>query len=30
MNEENYENGVRKVIYHDPEGNEISFGPSPD
>ena len=23
---ETYENGVRKVIYQDPEGNEIGFG----
>jgi len=23
---ETYENGVRKVIYRDPDGNEISFG----
>ncbi|MFI0479451.1 VOC family protein [Actinomadura sp. 9N215] len=23
---EGYDNGVSKVIYHDPEGNEISFG----
>ena len=30
VKEETYENGVRKVIYHDPEGNEIGFGPSPD
>lgn len=27
---ETYENGVRKVIYNDPEGNEIGFGQSPD
>ena len=30
VKEETYENGVRKVIYNDPEGNEIGFGPSPD
>jgi hypothetical protein len=23
---ETYENGVRKVIYRDPDGNEIGFG----
>ncbi len=23
---ETYANGVRKVIYHDPDGNEIGFG----
>lgn len=27
--QETYENGERKVIYHDPEGNEIGFGQSP-
>lgn len=26
---ETYENGVRKVIYLDPEGNEIGFGGAP-
>ena len=26
---ETYENGVRKVIYHDPDGNEIGFGGAP-
>lgn len=26
---ETYANGVRKVIYHDPEGNEIGFGGAP-
>jgi predicted enzyme related to lactoylglutathione lyase len=26
---ETYSNGVRKVIYHDPEGNEIGFGGAP-
>ncbi|MEU4606652.1 VOC family protein [Kribbella sp. NPDC023972] len=26
---ETYENGVRKVIYHDPDGNEIGFGGGP-
>lgn len=29
VKEETYDNGVRKVIFHDPEGNEIGFGPSP-
>src|SRR5688572_26100124 len=24
--QETYANGVRKVIYHDPDGNEIGFG----
>jgi hypothetical protein len=24
--EETYHNGVRKVIYHDPDGNEVGFG----
>ena len=28
--QETYDNGVRKVIYNDPEGNEIGFGQSPD
>ncbi len=23
---ETYDNGVTKVVYHDPDGNEISFG----
>ena len=27
--QETYENGVRKVIYRDPDGNEISFGGGP-
>ena len=27
--QETYENGVRKVIYRDPDGNEIGFGGSP-
>ena len=27
---ETYENGVRKVIYHDADGNEVGFGQSPD
>jgi catechol 2,3-dioxygenase-like lactoylglutathione lyase family enzyme len=27
--EETYENGVRKVIYRDPDGNEIGFGGAP-
>ncbi|GGS92835.1 hypothetical protein GCM10010156_58830 [Planobispora rosea] len=26
---ETYSNGVRKVIYRDPEGNEIGFGGAP-
>jgi hypothetical protein len=26
---ETYQNGVRKVIYHDPDGNEIGFGGAP-
>ena len=26
---ETYANGVRKVIYHDPNGNEIGFGQPP-
>lgn len=26
---ETYDNGVRKVTYRDPEGNEIGFGGSP-
>lgn len=26
---ETYANGVRHVTYHDPEGNEISFGGAP-
>lgn len=26
---ETYANGVRKVIYRDPEGNELGFGGSP-
>lgn len=26
---ETYSNGVRKIIYRDPEGNEISFGGAP-
>jgi catechol 2,3-dioxygenase-like lactoylglutathione lyase family enzyme len=30
VKQETYPNGVRKVIYNDPEGNEIGFGPSPD
>jgi catechol 2,3-dioxygenase-like lactoylglutathione lyase family enzyme len=24
--EETYDNGVRKVVYRDPEGNEVGFG----
>jgi catechol 2,3-dioxygenase-like lactoylglutathione lyase family enzyme len=30
---ETYENGVRKAVFHDPDGNEIGFGggpPDPD
>ncbi|OQR60926.1 glyoxalase [Streptomyces maremycinicus] len=26
---ETYSNGVRKVTYHDPDGNEIGFGGTP-
>ncbi|MGY1806480.1 VOC family protein [Blastococcus sp. SYSU D00669] len=26
---ETYDNGVRHVTYHDPDGNEISFGGAP-
>jgi catechol 2,3-dioxygenase-like lactoylglutathione lyase family enzyme len=26
---ETYSNGVRKVLYHDPDGNEIGFGGAP-
>jgi hypothetical protein len=26
---ETYENGVRKVIYRDPDGNEVRFGGAP-
>jgi len=26
---ETYENGVRKVTYHDPDGNEVGFGGGP-
>jgi hypothetical protein len=28
-NQETYGNGVRKVIYRDPDGNEIGFGGAP-
>ncbi|GAA3776978.1 VOC family protein [Streptomyces phyllanthi] len=28
-NRETYSNGVRKVIYEDPDGNEIGFGGAP-
>lgn len=28
-NQETYENGVRKIIYCDPDGNEIGFGGVP-
>jgi len=27
--EETYSNGVRKTTFHDPDGNEISFGGAP-
>jgi catechol 2,3-dioxygenase-like lactoylglutathione lyase family enzyme len=27
--QETYENGVRKVIYRDPDGNEVGFGGAP-
>ena len=26
---ETYDNGVRKVLYHDPDGNEVGFGGPP-
>jgi hypothetical protein len=26
---ETYANGVRKVVYHDPDGNEVGFGGGP-
>lgn len=26
---ETHPNGVRKVVYHDPDGNEIGFGGAP-
>ncbi|GIF00960.1 VOC family protein [Paractinoplanes rishiriensis] len=26
---ETYDNGVRKAVFHDPEGNEIGFGGGP-
>jgi catechol 2,3-dioxygenase-like lactoylglutathione lyase family enzyme len=26
---ETYDNGVRKVVYRDPDGNEIGFGGAP-
>jgi hypothetical protein len=26
---ETYGNGVRKVTYHDPDGNEVGFGGAP-
>lgn len=29
VSRETYENGVRKVIYRDPDGNEIGFGGAP-
>ena len=28
--QETYDNGVRKVIYRDPDGNEIGYGGGPD
>lgn len=27
---EDYDNGVRKIIFRDPDGNEFGFGDSPD
>lgn len=27
---ETYSNGVRKIIFHDPDGNEIGFGGAPE
>jgi predicted enzyme related to lactoylglutathione lyase len=27
---ETYDNGVRKITYYDPDGNEIGFGDAPD
>ena len=27
--QETYENGVRKITYYDPDGNEIGFGSAP-
>jgi catechol 2,3-dioxygenase-like lactoylglutathione lyase family enzyme len=27
---ETYDNGVRKVVFHDPDGNEIGFGGGPE
>lgn len=27
--QETYENGMRKTIYHDPDGNEFAFGGQP-
>jgi hypothetical protein len=29
MQEETYSNGVRKITYRDPDGNEIGFGGAP-
>jgi hypothetical protein len=29
VEQETYENGVRKVTYRDPDGNEIGFGGGP-
>lgn len=29
VSRETYENGVRKIIYHDPDGNEIGLGGAP-
>jgi catechol 2,3-dioxygenase-like lactoylglutathione lyase family enzyme len=29
VHEETYDNGVRKVLYRDPDGNEVGFGGGP-
>jgi hypothetical protein len=29
VNRETYSNGVRKITYRDPHGNEIGFGGAP-
>ncbi|MEU5765943.1 VOC family protein [Streptomyces asoensis] len=29
VHRETYSNGVRKVTYHDPDGNELAFGGAP-
>jgi hypothetical protein len=29
MQQETYSNGVRKITYRDPDGNEIGFGGAP-